>query len=285
MNYNKKALIIGALIMMALPNAFIAMEKEIPKEPEHLQSFITSLIENGQYVTADFLIKHGASATNEERARVAYGLAKRKRALEGLVKRPAQEELQQGPTKVLKLKEKKKEAMEVEEQPKLNIKDIKNKYLIISGSAMPLWARIKNTGSEETFDEPLGRRDLVPPYNKARPMSVENLYKQSMHKDRILFTREEPLFIPLNEIHYPLRIRLWDFANKDKDDSFSRAAIIIDEEEAIKMIKEKGLIGTKFISNSWDFITGVPVKLEIIDADITEDTERPGFDPKILFLP
>jgi hypothetical protein len=160
---------------------------------------------------------------------------------------------------------------------------VNDRYLVISGSAMPLWATITNQGSmdpEETFLENPARRNSIPDYNKQRPLSVENLYKQSTYKDRILFTQEEPLFIPLDEIRYPLIINIWDAKNKDSATAPIRKFEI--KENYVKNRKADNW--AKLISNSWDFNTGKPVKLEFVNANL-EDIERPGFNPKKLLLP
>lgn len=158
-----------------------------------------------------------------------------------------------------------------------------NEYLIISGSAMPLWATITNEGSkdpEETFLENPARRNSIPAYNKQRPFSVENLYKQSIYNDRILFTREEPLFIPLDQIRYPLIISIWDATKKDSASPIGKLEI---KEDYVK--SRKADKWAKLISDSWNTNTGASFKLQFVDADLEEEIERPGFNPKKLLLP
>jgi hypothetical protein len=124
-------------------------------------------------------------------------------------------------------------AMEKEGE-KLNYEDIKKNYLIITAvGSMPVWVRIRNTNpngqSGPAFVEEKGRtmtgsssaERKAPIISYRMERDLEYYYKHSSFPNRILVSSSEPLLIPYNQMKYPLRIRAWNFANKDNEDDES----------------------------------------------------------------
>jgi|GEM_PF-2920170 len=120
----------------------------------------------------------------------------------------------------------------------LNLEDVKGKYLMIIGSAgIPSWIRVKNTDGQ-VYVETMERKE---PITSHVGSDIQDLYKNSGFQDRILVSRNEPVLIPYDEIKAPLRVRIWTFDNKDKDDNAAALAFLVSQKEieALKAVNGK----------------------------------------------
>jgi hypothetical protein len=115
--------------------------------------------------------------------------------------------------------------------------EAKNKYLMIKAtSSIPTWIRIKNTDGV-AFVEKEGRKN---PKVGNLPNSVSpELYAHSKYKDRMLVSEFEPLLIPYDQMRFPLRVRVWTYTNKDKDDNYSNKSFLLTQ-EMVEKLKANG---------------------------------------------
>jgi hypothetical protein len=128
-------------------------------------------------------------------------------------------------------------AMEKESAP-LTQDEAKNKYLMIRATShIPTWIRIKTTDGV-AFVEKQERKTPKIEYQLPDTVSPE-LYTHSKYNDRLLVSQFEPLLIPYDQMRFPLRVRVWTYANKDKSDNDSTKAFTLSQ-ETVEDLKAKG---------------------------------------------